>query len=176
MSPKMEQGMLTGNFGKYSKNIRFKSIGNLRGFTFIGLLIVIAIAGIGLAAVGILWKTEMQREHEKELLFVGNEFKKAITSYYSVTQGGIGQLPKTIDELILDKRLPMIKHHLRKLYLDPMTGQPVWGIDMYQGGIIGIHSLSKSKPIKKYGFDVGQEEFANATSYLDWHFTFRQGG
>lgn len=145
-----------------------------QGFTYIGLLIIIAIMGIGLAAVGVLWKTEMQREHEKELLFIGHEFTKALTSYYAATPGGVRQLPKTLDDLILDKRLPDIKHHLRKLYLDPMSGEPRWGLLMQQGEISGVYSLSEAKPLKRTGFEVGQEAFENANSYREWHFTFVQ--
>jgi len=98
-------------------------IGNNKGFTYLGLLIIIAIAGIGLAAVGVMWKTEMQRERENELLFIRNEFSKALADYYKATPGGIQQLPKSLNDLILDKRFPVTKRHLRKLYIDPMTGK-----------------------------------------------------
>ena len=75
---------------------------NSLGFTYIGLLIVIAIAGIGLAVVGVLWQTEMQREREKELLFIGHEFKQALRSYAGSTPGGIQQSPRNLNELVLD--------------------------------------------------------------------------
>jgi type II secretory pathway pseudopilin PulG len=147
-----------------------------RGFTYIGLLIVIAIAGVGMAAVGTLWKTEMQREREKELLFIGQQFKAAIASYYTATPGGISQFPKTLDDLILDKRFPAVKRHLRKLYADPMTGKSDWSLLKEQDMIIGVYSNSLLKPIKKSGFEKGQEDFGNAMSYSDWHFVFTQGG
>ena len=41
-----------------------------RGFTYIGLLIFIALLGIGLAMTGQIWHTSVQREKEAELLFV----------------------------------------------------------------------------------------------------------
>ncbi|MGB4812287.1 MAG: type II secretion system protein [Methylophilaceae bacterium] len=158
-------------FINHSNNI--KVIRN--GFTYIGLLIVIAIAGIGMAAVGVLWKTEMQREHEKELLFIGHEFIEAIVSYYNATPSGVKQLPKTLDNLITDQRLPIIKHHLRKLYIDPMTGKADWGLILHKGTIVGVYSLSDVKPLKTHGFEVGQEGFATAKSYRDWQFTYSAG-
>lgn len=152
-----------------------QTINKFQGFTYIGLLIVIAIAGIGLATVGVLWQTEMQREREKELLFVGNAFKQALMSYQSSTPGGIRQLPKTLQELVTDQRFPYIKHHLRKIYSDPMTGKADWGLEMQQGAIMGIYSKSTLQPIKKFGFDAGNEVFINAKKYSDWIFTANSG-
>lgn len=58
-------------------------IGKLKqlGFTYIGVLMLVAIAGIGLAGVGIVWHQDAQREREKELLFIGDEYRQAIGSY-----------------------------------------------------------------------------------------------
>ncbi len=145
---------------------------SFQGFTYIGLLIIIAIAGIGLSVVGVLWKTEMQREREKELLFVGNQFKQAINSYYQNTPSSIKQLPTTLDNLLLDSRFPNIKRHLRQMYLDPMTGKANWGLEMQQGAIVGVYSISLSKPFKKNGFKNGYETFTDAVHYSDWKFTF----
>lgn len=153
--------------------MQFKRL-SLNGFTYIGLLIVITIAGIGLAVVGELWYTEMQREREKELIFIGLEYKDAIASYYSSTPNGVMQLPKTLDELLADKRLPIVKRHLRKLYLDPMTGKSDWGLIMQQGAIAGVFSLSESKPIKKFGFPHGYEDFERAEKYRDWQFIYNR--
>ncbi len=152
-----------------------QTINKSQGFTYIGLLIVIAIAGIGLATVGVLWQTEMQREREKELLFVGNAFKQALMSYQASTPGGIRQLPKTLQELVTDQRFPYIKHHLRKIYSDPMTGKADWGLEMQQGAIMGIYSKSTIQPIKKFGFDAGNEVFAKAKKYSEWIFTANPG-
>lgn len=146
-------------------------INKQQGFTYIGLLIVIAIAGIGLATIGELWQTEMQREREKELLFIGKEYKQALKSYQENTHGGIRQLPNKLEDLLLDNRYPNIKHHIRKLYADPMTGKANWGLDMQQGGISGIYSISEKKPLKKFGFDPNNNTFADAKKYSDWKFS-----
>src|SRR5438093_8240525 len=53
------------------------------GFTYIGLLIAIALMGLGLAAYGELYSHAAQRDKEAELLFVGTQFRDAIASYYN---------------------------------------------------------------------------------------------
>lgn len=153
-------------------------IGNKRqlGFTYLGLLMVIAIASIGMAGVGIVWSQDRQREREKELLFIGDEYRKAIGSYYQSSLGSNKQFPTSLGELILDKRLPTIKRHIRKLYDDPMMikslSKKPWGLIMQQGQIAGVHTLSEDKPIKKTGFNAGDEAFAEAEQYSDWKFVY----
>jgi type II secretory pathway pseudopilin PulG len=149
-----------------------QSIKYYKGFTYIGLLIVIAIAGIGMSAVGVLWQTEMRRERELELFHIGTEFREAINSYRDATPGGIKQNPIKLEDLILDKRLPIIKRHLRKLYRDPITNSNSWGLVKEQGAIVGVYSLSQLEPIKKSGFPVEYETFEDAGSYQEWIFKF----
>lgn len=140
------------------------------GFTYIGLLVAVAVMGLGLAEVGVIWRTQAQREREVELLFIGRAFQSAIASYYAV---GPHQYPPEIADLIEDKRFAEPKHHLRKLYADPMTGAPDWTlISAPMQGISGIASSSKAQPIKKAGFDEDEENFKEATSYSDWQFIY----
>jgi type II secretory pathway pseudopilin PulG len=131
---------------------------------------VIAISGIALAGVGIIWHQEAQRENEKELLFIGEEYRKALVSYYEDSPNGVKQYPKELESLISDKRFQTPKHHLRKLYLDPMThGQP-WGTVKQEDRIVGIYSSSSKKPIKKSKFSSPYEGFSEANSYQNWQF------
>jgi type II secretory pathway pseudopilin PulG len=145
------------------------------GFTYIGLMIMIAISGIALAGVGIVWHQDLQREREKELIFIGEEYRKAIGSYYENSPGEIKQFPKTLDELIADNRYPSIKRHLRKLYQDPVSQEKTWGLEVQQGKIVGIYSLSKRNPIKKTGFPVQYQAFNSAKEYSDWKFIYIPG-
>jgi type II secretory pathway pseudopilin PulG len=138
------------------------------GFTYIGLLIAVVILGIGLSAVGTVWRTQAQREREQELLFIGREFRSAIANYHAV---GAHQYPQDINDLLEDKRWPEPRHYLRRLYVDPMTGAQDWTIirtDML--GITGIASSSKAEPLKKKGFGSDEKTFADATCYCDWKF------
>src|ERR1700692_5022119 len=96
------------------------------GFTYIGLLIAVVILGIGLSAVGTVWRTQAQREREQELLFIGREFRAAIAAYSNAN--GARQFPQDINDLLEDKRWPEPRHYLRRLYVDPMTGAADWTI------------------------------------------------
>ena len=143
------------------------------GFTYIGLLIFIALMGIGLALVGQVWHTAIQREKEKELLFVGDQFRRAITKYYEDSPGGVQKFPDSLQDLLEDRRYPATKRHLRKIYRDPMSGEARWGlVESPTGGIMGVHSLSKNAPRKIAGFRDRDEAFADATSYADWKFGY----
>jgi type II secretory pathway pseudopilin PulG len=139
------------------------------GFSYIGLLIAVAILGIALSAVGTVWRTAAQRDHEQELLDFGHEFEAAIDSYYRTG----GQYPQTVDDLIEDKRWPEPHHHLRRLRVDPMTGTADWTILRIDGlGITGIASTSDVEPIKKSGFAPDEETFRDAKTYSDWQFVY----
>lgn len=135
---------------------------------------VIAISGIALAGVSTLWSHDRQREREKELLFVGNAYRKAIGSYYESSPGN-KVYPKTLEELVLDKRFPFKKRHIRKLYADPMTKRLDWGLVKLQGAIIGVYSTAKASPIKQAQFAMPDESFAEAKTYADWKFTYTSG-
>lgn len=164
----MEHAMQNGSQGACYFNKNF-------GFTYIGLLIFIAISGIALAGVGIVWHQDAQREREKELLFIGEEFRNAIGSYYENSPSATKQFPQTIDQLIFDSRFPNIKRHIRKLYKDPLTQDKSWGLEMEQGHIVGVYSISEQKPIKKVGFSVQNESFGQAGKYSDWKFIYIPG-
>ena len=142
------------------------------GFTYMGVLMLIAIAGIGMAGVGLVWQQNAQRENEKELLFIGEEYRKAIGSYYENSPGAAKQFPQSLEDLLLDKRLPNTRRHLRKLYVDPMTRSTQWGLIKQQAQITGIYSVSKLTPIKKFGFANQYETFSTALEYNEWRFNY----
>jgi len=140
------------------------------GFTFIGILIIIALSGIALSSVGIVWHQTIQRENERELLFIGDQYRAAISSYYESTPGGTKQYPKKLEDLLLDNRFPVIKRHIRRLYDDPMTTNQSWGLIKQQDYIVGVYSLSAQQTIKKTGFPIIYESFAETNTYDEWKF------
>jgi len=145
------------------------------GFTYIGLLLAVALLGTALAAVGTFWSTESKRDAEIELLFVGEQFRLAIVAYYeNVPVGQQRRFPQKFEDLLIDKRWPSTKRHLRKIYVDPMTGSRDWGLTRLPGdkGIIGVHSLSPATPLKRHGFPPSYEQFATAKTYRDWQFAY----
>jgi type II secretory pathway pseudopilin PulG len=140
------------------------------GFTYLGLLFAVALAGIALAGTGVLWQLESRREKEKELLFIGEQYRQAITSYYDRSPGSIKQYPAKLDELLEDKRFPKPLRHLRRLYRDPMTADGDWELILQQERIAGVASRSPEKPVKIAGFTVDQQDFEGAERYADWRF------
>ena len=137
-----------------------------------GVLMLIAIAGIGMAGVGLVWHHNAQRENEKELLFIGEEYRRAIGSYYESSPSAAKQFPQSLDELLLDKRFPNTKRHIRKLYADPIARNTQWGLIKQQEQITGIYSVSKLAPIKKFGFADQYEIFSTAVEYNEWKFNY----
>lgn len=141
-----------------------------KGFTLLGALIFAGFMGAGVAAYGELASHAAQREKEAELLFRGNQYRQAIERYYRKEQ----RYPKALAELLEDRRYPTPVRHLRKLYPDPLTGSGDWGImEAPGGGIMGVFSKSEDAPIKKAGFLLANQSFADATRYRDWQFFYK---
>lgn len=145
------------------------------GFTYLALLFAIAVMGVVMAGAGQVWHAAAKREKERELLFVGNQFREAIGRYYESSPGA-KQFPAKLEDLVEDKRFPKSKRHLRKVYVDPVTGTRQWGLVQEQGRITGVFSLSTEPPLKTGNFESKADEpFAAAKSYKDWRFVFRAG-
>jgi type II secretory pathway pseudopilin PulG len=146
-----------------------------RGFTYFTVLILVAIMGAGLAAIGTLWQQVARREKESELLFVGGEFRRAIGTYFERSPGA-PQYPRSLEDLLVDKRLPVVGRHLRKIYFDPMTRTQDWGLVKEPGGgILGVYSKGTDKPLKTARFREEDKGFATALSYADWKFVYGTG-
>lgn len=148
--------------------------GRQGGFTYLGLLFAIALLGATLALTGVVWHTVQQREKERELLFIGQQFRQAIAAYYNrSTAGTVKQFPKTLEELLKDPRQLTPQRYLRRIYRDPMTGQMEWGlVKTRDDRIMGIYSLSESEPIKQGNFREAEKDFEGKTKYSDWHFVY----
>jgi type II secretory pathway pseudopilin PulG len=118
-----------------------------------------------------VWSLSRQREREQELLFVGEQYRQAIERYFLGAPPGIARaLPSRLEDLLEDDRYPVPVHHLRRLYVDPVTGGSEWGLLQVQGRIAGVHSLSEKAPIKQAGFDADHEHFTARSAYRDWVF------
>jgi type II secretory pathway pseudopilin PulG len=140
------------------------------GFTYLTVMFIIAILLGGLAIVGETWETSARREKEAELLFIGNQYRRAIGLYYAATPGPVKRYPREIQDLIKDPRQPSTQRHLRKLYPDPMTGKEWVVIKGADGGIQGVQSASEDAPLKIAGFRVRDASFEGATKYSEWKF------
>ena len=141
--------------------------GKPAGFTYIGVLIAVALLGAALATVGSVWHTLAQREREQELLFIGNQFCVALNRYYQSHQ----RYPRQLDELVEDREQAVVQRHLRKLFIDPMTGQAEWGtVTLPDGQVVGVHSLSAQRPMKTAGFRRGVKILDGEEGYAAWVF------
>ena len=142
-----------------------------RGFTFLGVLILVAIIALASAAQVVTGNLLERREKEAELLWIGGEFKRAIISYSSQTPAGRKPAPSSLAELVHDERFTPPRRHLRKIYIDPITSKAEWGIAKAPDGTLaGVHSLSDAEPIKIGGFDVEDKALEGKTRYSDWVF------
>ena len=141
------------------------------GFAYLLVLMLIVVMGLGLGAAGTLWRTESQRVKEHQLLYIGEQYRKAISSYYAAPSPD-KQYPKKLDDLLLDPRQTVTTRHLRKLYADPVTGEKEWGlvVDPDSQQIRGVYSLAPGKPMKQKGFASHQKDFEDAETYGAWIF------
>lgn len=144
------------------------------GFTYLAVLLLIALMGMGMAAAGMFWHTQLQREKEQDLLFAGDQYRSAIEAYYNSTPGAGKQYPTSLNDLLKDPRFPGTRRYLRRLYADPITGKAEWGLVLAPGnGIMGVYSLGEGEPFKQANFRLKNAEFAHKQSYADWKFIVR---
>jgi type II secretory pathway pseudopilin PulG len=143
------------------------------GFTYLGVIFFVAVIGALLAAAGTMWAVAKQREQEKQLLFVGNQFRRAIQLYYERTPGPIKEYPKSLEALLKDARYASSQRYLRNIYADPITGKTEWGlVQGLGGGVMGVYSLSERQPIKTANFSEANQAFQGMPVYSGWKFVY----
>lgn len=160
--------------GKRSGEPGGKRPGRAGGFTYVGLIILVAIIGLVAATTLRVGITMQRAQAERDLLHIGEQFSDALQSYAAATPAGQPQQPPTLKELLKDPRYPGIKRHLRKIFVDPLTGKAEWGV-IYMAdnkGVLGIYSLSKAAPIKVSNFPVRFQGFDGKQKISDWVFTY----
>jgi type II secretory pathway pseudopilin PulG len=142
------------------------------GFTYMGLLFLIAMMGLALTVVSELWQTAQQRDKEEQLLFAGDQIRRAIGRYFA-SNGGY---PHQLEDLLKDPAFPGVRRFLRRIYRDPITGSAEWGLVKLPGDAIsGVYSLSEQEPIKKAGFSLADQDFEGKAKYSEWVFVPRVG-
>ena len=144
-----------------------------RGFSYVMVLAAVVVTGIMAEVATTLTSHEVRVDREAELLFRGRAYQNAIESYY-VAGEAVKQLPTKLEDLLKDPRFPK-KHHIRQLYSDPMATdeKEEWTlIRGSDGGISGVASKGKDKPIKNANFPPKYDKFAGAESYEDWIFEY----
>jgi type II secretory pathway pseudopilin PulG len=143
------------------------------GFTYFGVLILIAALGVTTAAALTLGASVQRRVDEEELLFIGAQYRAAIESYYRASPVGSPHYPMSLQDLLRDPRYPNLIRHLRQLYPDPMTAEVDWVlVPAPEGGIMGVHSASTHTPVKVGNFPPPFQVFEGKESYAEWVFFF----
>ncbi len=141
----MERYIITGS----STNVLLRQY----GFSYLAMLFLIAVLGVTLTTTYERSDTIAKRQKEKQLYFIGNQYKQALTSYYNASPGGFKELPKNIEGLLKDSRFVTTKRHLRKQYLDPMTGGDMQLILDEDERIAGVYSASNESILQTALFE-----------------------
>lgn len=131
----MEAGTMTGNF----KHSKFRQL-NEGGFTFIELLVVLAIMALLSGLVAAVSVGKIRQSKESALKEDLHNIRKALDDYYADK----GKYPVRLQDLV-------DQHYLRSIPEDPLTDsmdswQTVVSQDSTQKGwIVDIHSGSEEK-------------------------------
>lgn len=137
------------------------------GSVFMGMVVTVAVVAVLLMEVGTLWSSVLQRERELELLARGNEIRRAIGLYYAAGN----TYPKSLEDLVLDRRQPTLRRYLRRAYTDPMTGTAEWGVVPGPGEtLMGVFSTAPGTPFKQGHFAVINQRFTGQGRYQGWVF------
>lgn len=145
------------------------------GAALIGALVFLLLVSILGSVFVASAQTQKRRSDEEQLLFAGDQIRRAIASYYNTVPAGRSRsLPPDLDSLLEDSRFPTPLRHLRRLYVDPLTGRADWELIREGGGIVGVRSRSMSAPLKVAGFPSPYDDFEGAQVYADWVFRIRQ--
>ena len=112
-----------------------------RGFTYLWVLLAIAIIGVGLVAASEVWVTTARRQKAEELEWIGAQFTQALGSYYSASPGPAKAYPAALGDLMEDRRFATVRRHLRSIYLNPYTEKADWElIRAGDGRIVGVRA------------------------------------
>ena len=153
--------------------------GRQRGLTYIELLVVATVLAVLAAAIVPLWHWDEKRRRERHLRMTLTVVREAIDHYNRlcnegrIVQSDVEQMcyPRSLDELIEGVEVTDEEGKtttltlLRRIPVDPMTGEEEWGMRSYQddwdsqswGGenLYDIYSLSDRRAL-------------DGTYYRDW--------
>jgi type II secretory pathway pseudopilin PulG len=150
------------------RELRWSAPPRSPGLVLLGVLLLLALAGLAALIGAEMWATTVKREREEQLMFVGDQYRRAIESYWIASPGPVRTLPSSLKDLLQDDRFPMPVRHLRRPFDDPFGSE--WGLVKMTNGIAGVYSTSEAVPLKRSGFPDRYVHFEDARAYSDWRF------
>lgn len=158
---------------KLSKKAWGTSHDQQTGFVYIAVLVALLL--VALASQGVMTSVaqQAQREREDALLRIGQMYVQAIGSYYQASPGIQKQWPRTLDDLLEDKRLISVQRHIRELYPDPISRNDWTLILAPTGGVQGVASSSMAQPVRGAAIELDGLILAPAVHYADWQFIYQ---
>lgn len=109
------------------------------GYALLVVLLLAALVLIALSAAAPSVLTQGQREKEEELIFRGEQYRRAIGVFFKK----FGRYPNSVEELLRTNDLSF----LRREYPDPMTPEGQWRFIRVgpSGEFIGAHTRRQTK-------------------------------
>ncbi len=115
---------------------------NDTGFTYLGVLLAIALIGIAMTGASEMWSKRAARERLARMDAIGAEYVAAIGAYREGTPGlVVNSFPPSFGSLVRDSRFVTVRRYLRCEYPNPFTGRVDWEVvPAPDGGILGIRA------------------------------------
>lgn len=110
-----------------------------KGFTYLGMLLAIALLGLGLASAAEVWSRVAERQRLEQLDWAGRQIQAGIASYYESSPIGRKRYPPDLNALLEDRRAATVRRHLRVAYRNPLTASGEWTLlRAADGGVRGV--------------------------------------
>ncbi len=142
-----------------------------QGVTYVMVMFAIVLISLSMTVAAKQWKTMVQRELEADLLAKGIEIQSALALYSTTMKAGRVVPGEIYPNSLADLTRPP-RPFLRKVYPDPV-GHGEWELlRAPTGGVMGVRSKSKAKPIRTVNFPPEVRHFEGRQSYRDWIFQY----
>ena len=150
--------------------------GGSRGFTVAELVMVTALIAV-LAAVAIpTARFTVKREREAELRLALRQMRNAIDDHKRLADQGMIQVelgtegyPKELEDLVegveLVGQVKKVRKFLRRVPIDPMTGETEWGLRSLQDD---FDSTSWGRQNVYDVYSLSDKTALDGTKYKDW--------
>jgi type II secretory pathway pseudopilin PulG len=121
---------------------RSRTTSSERGFTLAGLIVILTVIAIFAAyTVPRRWSTAIQRDRERQTIFIMKQYAYAIREW----QRAHGGLPVSLDQL-KEARSPRLIRGPQAEWVDPLTGKVDWILIPPQTGQVGASFVPGSDP------------------------------